>query len=173
MGLSGSDLMPCVPCVLPQPGTLCSMLAHVGVDVVCLCSWVLVGRYVSVPVVCNRTRAGAAVQFCAWSPWQGSRPMSWWGGSRALWARGVLWGGRIASRLCPNRVRVRYGVREKVLRCRIRELRANVSAWYKYFRVVFSHSLGNSPRVGALCVARFMRHARVSWTPSKGGRHGM
>ena len=106
-GVSGSDLMPCVPYVLPRLGTLCSMLAHVGVDVVCLCSWVLVGRYVSVPVVCNRTRAGAAVQFCAWSPWQGSRPMSWWGGSYALWARGVTWGGRIASRLCPNRVCVR------------------------------------------------------------------
>ena len=51
--------------------------------------------------------------------------------------------------LCP------YGVREKVLRCRIRELRVNVSAWYKYFRVVFSHPFGNSPRVGALCIAQF------------------
>ena len=107
MGLSGSDLMPCVPCVLPQPGTLCSMLAHVGVDVVCLCSWVLVGRYVSVPVVCSRTRAGAAMRCCAWSPRHCSRPRSWWGGSRAQWARGVTWGGRIASRLCATRVRVR------------------------------------------------------------------
>ena len=106
-GVSGSGLMSCMPCVLPRPGTRCIMLVCVGADVVCLCLWVSSDGVFAVPVVCDRTRAGAAVQFCAWSPWQRSRPMSWWGGSRALWARGVTWGGRIASRLCPNRVCVR------------------------------------------------------------------
>ena len=61
--------------------------------------------------------------------------------------------------LCP------YGVREKVLRCRIRELRANVSAWYKYFRVVFSHPLGNSLRVGTLWVARYDQMKKYAGPP--------
>ena len=106
-GVSGSGLMSCMPCVLPRPGTRCIMLVCVGADVVCLCLWVSSDGVFAVPVVCDRTRAGAAVQGCAWSPWQGSRPMSWWGGSRAQLARGMAWSGRIASRVCPNRVCVR------------------------------------------------------------------
>ena len=35
--MSGSGRMPCVPCVLPRPGTLCSMLVCVGAAVVCQC----------------------------------------------------------------------------------------------------------------------------------------
>ena len=158
-GVSGSGRMPCVPCVLPRPGTLCSMLVCVGAAVVCQCLCVSSDGVFAVPVVRDRTRAGAAVQFCAWSPWQGSRPMSWWGGSRALWARWVTWGGRRPHRvatvchpcLCP------YGVREKVLRYACPEVRVNVSAWYEYFWVVFSQPLGNSLGGGALCVARFTR----------------
>ena len=42
--------------------------------------------------------------------------MSWWGGCRAQLAREMTWGGRIASRLCSTRVRVRTVSREKVLR---------------------------------------------------------
>ena len=106
-GVSGSGLMSCMPCVLPRPGTRCIMLVCVGADVVCGCLWVSSDGVFAVPVVCDRTRAGAAVQGCAWSPWQGSRPMSWWGGSRAQLARGMAWSGRIASRVCPNRVCVR------------------------------------------------------------------
>ena len=37
MRVSGSRLMPCVPCVLPRPRTLCSMLACVSAGVVCHC----------------------------------------------------------------------------------------------------------------------------------------
>ena len=112
-GLSGSGLMPCVPCVLPRPASRCSMLVRVSAGVVCHCLCVSSDGVFAVPVVRDRTRAGAAVQFCAWSPRQGSCPMSWWGGSRALWARGMTWGGRIASRLCATRVRVRAVSREK------------------------------------------------------------
>ena len=99
LGLSGSGRMPCVPCVLPRSGTLCSMLVCVGAAVVCHCLCVSSDGVFAVPVVCDRTRAGAAVRCCAWSLRQRSRPMSWWGGSRALWARGVTWSGRIASRV--------------------------------------------------------------------------
>jgi hypothetical protein len=135
-GLSGSWLMPRVPCVLPRPASRCSMLVRVSAGVVCHCLCVSSDDVFAVPVVCDRTRAGAAVQGCAWSPWQGSRPMSWWGGSRALWACGMTWGGRIASRLCANRVRAPCGVREKVLRYACPEVRVNVSGWYECFRVV-------------------------------------
>ena len=157
LGLSGSGLMPRVPCVLPRPASRCSMLVRVGAAVVCQCLCVSPDGVFAVPVVRDRTRAGAAVQFCAWSPWQGSRPMSWWGGSRAPWARGVTWGGRIASRLCATRVRVRTASREKSRGHACPEVRVNVSAWYEYFWVVFSQPLGNSLGVGALCVARFTR----------------
>ena len=149
-GLSGSGLMPCVPCVLPRPGTLCTMLVCVGAAVVCQCLCVSSDGVFAVPVVCDRTRDGAAVQGCAWSPWQGSRPMSWWGGSRAPWARGMTWGGRIASRLCATRVRVRMSSREKNRGYHIREARVKVSEWYKCYWVVFSHPLGDSLRVGTL-----------------------
>ena len=169
MGLSGSGLMPRMPFLLPRPATHCSVPVGVGAAVVCQCLCVSSDGVFAVPVVRDRTRAGAAVQFCAWSPWQGSRPMSWWGGSRALWARGVTWGGRIASRLCATRVRCPYGVRENVLRYACPEVRVNVSAWYEYFWVVFSQPLGNSLGVGALCVARFMRHDRVRSPGAKEG----
>ena len=147
--------VPCVPCVLPRPGTLCTMLVCVGAAVVCQCLCVSSDGVFAVPVVCDRTRAGAAVQGCAWSPWQGSRPMSWWGGSRALWARGVTWGGRIASRLCATRVRVRTSSREKNRGYAWSVVRVKVSEWYKCYWVVFSHPLGDSLRVGTLWVARF------------------
>ena len=104
MGVSGSGLMPCVLCVLPCPGTHCDKLVCVGADVVCQCLCVSSDGVFAVPVVCDWKRADAAVRCCAWSPWQGSRPMSWWGGSRAQLARGMAWSGRIASRVCPNRL---------------------------------------------------------------------
>ena len=135
-GLSGSGLMPRVPCVLPRPASRCSMLVRVSAGVVCHCLCVSSDGVFAVPVVRDRTRAGAAVQFCAWSPRQGSCPMSWWGGSRALWARGMTWGGRIASRLCATRVRVRTASREKNRGHVCPEVRVNVSGWYECFRVV-------------------------------------
>ena len=107
LGLSGSGRMPCVPCVLPRSGTLCSMLVCVGAAVVCQCLWVSPDGVFAVPVVRDRTRAGAAVQGCAWSPRRASRPRSCCGRPRAPWACGMTWGGRIASRLCPNHVCVR------------------------------------------------------------------
>ena len=107
MGVSGSGLMTCVLCVLPCPGTHCDKLVCVGADVVCQCLCVSSDGVFAVPVVCDWKRADAAVRCCAWSPWQVSRPMSWWGGSRAQLARGMAWSGRIASRVCPNRVCVR------------------------------------------------------------------
>ena len=136
LGLSGSWLMPCVPCVLPRPASHCSMLVRVGAAVVCQCLCVSPDGVFAVPVVHDRTRAGAAVQSCAWSLRQRSRPRSWCGRSRAPWACGMTWGGRIASRLCPTRVRCPYGVREKVLRYAWSEVRVNVSGWYECFRVV-------------------------------------
>ena len=75
-GVSGSGLMPRVPCVLPRPGTHCSMLVCVGAAVVCQCLWVSSDGVFAVPVVRDWTRAGAAVQGCAWSPRQASRPRS-------------------------------------------------------------------------------------------------
>ena len=107
LGLSGSGLMPRVPCVLRRPGTHCIVPVYVCAAVVCMRFWVLTGRRVSVPLVCDQDGAGAAVRCCGWSPRQGSRPRSCWGRPRAPWACGVTWDGRIASRLCPNRVRVR------------------------------------------------------------------
>ena len=55
-------LMPCVPCVLPRPGTLCSMLVCVGAAVVCQCLCVSSDGVFAVPVVCDRKRADAAVR---------------------------------------------------------------------------------------------------------------
>ena len=107
VGVSGSGLVPCVLCVLPCPGTHCDKLVCVGADVVCQCLCVSSDGVFAVPVVCDWKRADAAVRCCAWSPWQVSRPTSWWGGSRAQLARGMAWSGRIASRVCPNRVCVR------------------------------------------------------------------
>ena len=174
--MSGSGLMPRVPCVLPRPGTHCSMLLCVDVAIVCQCSCVSSDGMFAVPVVCDRTRAAAAVQGCAWSPRQASRPRSCCGRSRAPWVCGMTWGGRIASRLCPNRVRVRTASREKVLRYACHEVRVKVSAWYKYFRVVFSHPFGNSPRVGALCIAQFHEidfDAAHTLTKSRGYSQGL
>ena len=60
--VSGSGRMPCVPCVLPRPGTLCSMLACVSAGVVCHCLCVSSDGVFAVPVVCDRKRADAAVR---------------------------------------------------------------------------------------------------------------
>ena len=158
MGVSGSGLMPCVLCVLPCPGTHCDKLVCVGADVVCQCLCVSSDGVFAVPVVCDWKRADAAVRCCAWSPWQVSRPMSWWGGSRALWACGVTWGGRIASRVCATRVRVRTSSHEKNRGHAWSEIRVHVPAWHECFRDVLIHPSGDSLRVGALWVARF--HAR-------------
>ena len=155
LGLSGSGRMPCVPCVLPRSGTLCSMLVRVCAAVVCHCLCVSSDGVFAVPVVRDRTRAGAAVRCCAWSLRQRSRPRSWWGWGRALWAPGMTWGGRIASRLCATRVRVRMSSREKNRGYHIREARVKVSEWYKCYWVVFSHPLGDSLRVGTLWDARY------------------
>ena len=112
-GVSGSGLMSCMHCVVPRPGTFCSMPVCGCVAIVCQCFVVLVGRCVPVPLVRRPDPDAAAVQCCGLSQRQASRPMSWWGGSCALWACGMTWGGRIASRLCPTRVRVRTACREK------------------------------------------------------------
>ena len=154
-GLSGSGLMPCLHCVVPRPGTFCRMPVCGCVAIVCQYFVVLVGRCVPVPLVRRPDPDAAAVQCCGWSQWQASRPMSWWGGSCALWACGMTWGGRIASRLCPTRVRVRTACREKNRDYHIREARVKVSEWYKCYWVVFSHPLGDSLRVGTLWVARY------------------
>ena len=155
MGASGSGLMPRVPCVLPRPGSRCSMLVCVCAVVVCQCFVVLSGRRVPVPLVRDPDRADAAVRYCAWSVRQCSWPRSWWGRQGAPWARGMTWGGRIASRLCATRVRVRMSSREKNRGYHIREARVKVSEWYKCYWVVFSHPLGDSLRVGTLWVARY------------------
>ena len=51
-----------------------------------------------------------------------------------------------------------YGVREKVLSYAWSVVRVKLSGWYKYFRVVLIHPLGDSLRVGAL---RFARYGQV------------
>ena len=139
--VSGSGRMPCVPCVLSRPGTLCSMLACVSAGVVCHCLCVSSDGVFAVPVVCDRKRAGAAMRCCAWSPRHCSHPRSWWGGSCAQWARGVTWGGRIASRLCATRVRVRTASREKNRGHVCPKVRVNVSGWYECFRIVLNLSV--------------------------------
>ena len=67
----------------------------------------------------------------------------------------MTWGGRIASRLCPTRVRVRTASREKNRGYAWSVVRVKVSEWYKCYWVVFSHPLGDSLRVGTLWVARY------------------
>ena len=154
-GLSGSGLMPCLPCVLPRPGTFCRMPVCGCVAIVCQYFVVLVGRCVRVPLVRRPDPDAAAVQCCGWSQWQASRPMSWWGGSCALWACGMTWGGRIASRLCPTRVRVRTSSREKNRGYAWSVVRVKVPECYKCHLVVSSYPLGDSLRVGTLWVAHY------------------
>ena len=67
----------------------------------------------------------------------------------------MTWGGRTASRLCPNRVRVRTASRENVLRYAWSVVRVKVSAWYECYWVVLIHPSDDSLRVGALRLARY------------------
>ena len=145
-----SGLMPHSLCVMPRACTLCTMLCSVSACDFVQCLLVLAGWCATVLLVCVPSRVAAALRSHAWCPRQPSRPMSWWGGSRAPWARGMTWGGRIASRLCATRVRVRMSSREKNRGYHIREARVKVSEWYKCYWVVFSHPLGDSLRVGTL-----------------------
>ena len=54
--MSGSGLMPCVPCVLPCPGTHCNKLVCVGAAVACQCLCVSSDGVFAVPVGCDRKR---------------------------------------------------------------------------------------------------------------------
>ena len=108
-----SGLMPHSLCVMPRACTLCTMLWSVSACDFVQCLLVLAGWCATVLLVCVPSRVAAALRSHAWSPRQASRTRPCWGRDRALWACGVTWGGRITSRLCANRVRVRTACREK------------------------------------------------------------
>ena len=158
MGLSGSGLMPRVPCVLRRPGTHCIVPVCVCAAVVCMRFWVLTG---TACVCAFGVRSGRCWRGCAvlWMVSTAGKPSQVVLG-QAPCSLGV-WGDvgrphRVATVSqpcsCP------YGVREKVLSYAWSVVRVKLSGWYKYFRVVLIHPLGDSVRVGAL---RFARYGQV------------